>query len=201
MTIICSRCGRTVESDTKRGYLCASCRAAIKAGSTVRPRVCRNCGITFDGGPRAMYCPDCRAARQRMQSAAHKRSGAARPIGSTDTCTMCGAEYTVESGRQMYCKDCAPEAVQESVSRAKAEMAAEQPEKIDAAREGRKSRMIPCAACGQPFHPTTPTPYCSDLCTRYGKYLSMARADIKRGQRKSSPLSFEDWSAKNVHHH
>lgn len=38
-----------------------------KGTSTLRMRVCRQCGIEFMGGPRAWYCPTCRIERQREQ--------------------------------------------------------------------------------------------------------------------------------------
>ena len=72
-------------------------------------RVCRSCGISFKGGPRAWYCPNCRAERKKEQSQRCKREGPRRPLGSKDVCKNCGKEYTVECGLQMYCPDCQPE--------------------------------------------------------------------------------------------
>ena len=28
-------------------------------------RICKNCGCTFEGGPRASYCPECRKGRYK----------------------------------------------------------------------------------------------------------------------------------------
>ena len=53
-----------------------------KGTSTLRMRVCRQCGIEFMGGPRAWYCPTCRIDRQREQGRKCKqrqRKGQTRP--------------------------------------------------------------------------------------------------------------------------
>ncbi|MBS6216644.1 MAG: hypothetical protein KH338_11100 [Oscillospiraceae bacterium] len=79
----------------------------------VKPRVCRQCGSVFDGGPRAWYCPSCRRERGKEATRRYRAKGciADRPLGSTDKCIRCGKEYTVDSARQKYCPDCAYEAV------------------------------------------------------------------------------------------
>lgn len=79
----------------------------------VKDRVCRQCGMVFRGGPRAWYCPDCRAERQHDADARYRSKGrkADRPLGSIDHCTVCGNPYTVKAARQKYCPDCAKEAV------------------------------------------------------------------------------------------
>ena len=77
----------------------------------VKDRVCRQCGAVFPGGPRAWYCPSCRAERQRESSRRHKANGTARPLGSTDYGAVCGKPYIVNSARQRYCADCAYDAV------------------------------------------------------------------------------------------
>lgn len=77
----------------------------------VKKRVCRECGINFDGGPRAWYCPVCRAERKRKQKAEHekrKKTGNNRLLGNTYKCEICGEDYTLESGTQRFCKKCAP---------------------------------------------------------------------------------------------
>lgn len=82
--------------------------------STVAKRVCRQCGIEFMGGPRAWYCPNCRRERakeanRRCKAKQRLNGHADRPLGSIDKCTVCGADYVVQSARQKYCKKCAPE--------------------------------------------------------------------------------------------
>lgn len=87
-------------------------------GGNLRPRICRNpeCGATFAGGPRAWYCPACRAVRQAETDRRYKaraRRGETRPLGSQDICARCGETYTVTGGLQRYCPACAPLAVAE----------------------------------------------------------------------------------------
>lgn len=62
-------------------------------------RVCRTCGVSFRGGPRAWYCPDCRRERERERKKHYNSSGFARHIGQIDICLNCGKEYTVDAER------------------------------------------------------------------------------------------------------
>lgn len=50
--------------------------------NVVRPRTCRQCGTTFEGGPRAWYCPACRELRRREAQAKYREKGrkADRPM-------------------------------------------------------------------------------------------------------------------------
>ena len=82
----------------------------------IRPRTCRECGKVFPGGPRAWYCPECRAERHRESDRlckARKRKGMTRQWGSVDKCAVCGGDYVVVSGNQRYCPDCGPCVVKE----------------------------------------------------------------------------------------
>lgn len=72
-------------------------------------RICRTCGVSFRGGPRAWYCPDCRRERERERKKHYNSSGFARHIGQIDICLNCGKEYTVDGGGQKYCPDCQAE--------------------------------------------------------------------------------------------
>ena len=79
-------------------------------------RECIQCGAAFKGGPRAWYCPECRAERIKQadrEAKKRKSEGKVRKIGSTDFCKRCGKPYTVNSGKQMYCPECSEEAVKE----------------------------------------------------------------------------------------
>ncbi len=74
------------------------------------PRICRGCGITFSGGPRAWYCPECREERKRKQwrdFQRRKKAGAVAPIGSVIRCEICGKDIVKNSGLQRLCEDCA----------------------------------------------------------------------------------------------
>lgn len=69
-------------------------------------RVCKSCGVTFAGGPRAWYCPACRTERKRARERIYQKQISKRKLGSIDYCQNCGAEYTVNGGLQKYCNDC-----------------------------------------------------------------------------------------------
>lgn len=72
-------------------------------------RVCKTCGVVFVGGPRAYYCPDCRALRREestKQSHQRQALGVQRKLGSFDTCNICGDIYMVASANQRYCTSC-----------------------------------------------------------------------------------------------
>lgn len=74
-------------------------------------RVCQNSNRTFEGGPNAQYCPECRKERNKeycKKSVLRKKQGEAREIGKLDLCDRCGRPYTVMSGTQRYCPECTP---------------------------------------------------------------------------------------------
>ena len=72
-------------------------------------RICRECGISFEGGPRAWYCPECRYYRRKELNLKRRKSGGTRrKLGSSDVCERCGAVYIVRSGLQRFCPKCAP---------------------------------------------------------------------------------------------
>ena len=73
----------------------------------ITQKICKRCGKGFQGGPRALYCPKCRKERLRERRKKYNANGSDRKIGSVDTCKCCGKQYTVSSGTQKYCKECA----------------------------------------------------------------------------------------------
>lgn len=80
------------------------------------PRKCKECGITFMGGPRAWYCPECRAERRKKADAefkARKRLGKTRQIGEEYVCIDCGAKYILRNGLQERCPECAKKHLKE----------------------------------------------------------------------------------------
>lgn len=181
--IKCKRCGAEVMTDGKEQCYCAVCRTAIKAASTVRDRICIDCGRTFPGGPRAKRCPECRAVRSRIMDAAHKRIGAARKLGSIDRCERCGAEYTVKSGRQKYCPDCAGEAVRQTVADHKREFYRDRADEYaDRKRALKKDRKV-CVVCGKLFNaPVSVT--CSEECAKIHKSNQQKKFDALRPNRQ-----------------
>lgn len=83
---------------------------ASKKQKNIFDRQCRECGNTFKGGPRAWYCPSCRAERMRAQNRdfkTRKRSGDVVPLGSIIKCKICGVNIVKNSGLQEYCAICA----------------------------------------------------------------------------------------------
>lgn len=122
---ICKNCGKEFDLPKYGAYLCPDCSQKAKGATVIRDRVCRQCGTVFSGGPRAWYCPECRQKRRQEQNRRFKQQkkatgSAQRPLGSTDKCISCGAEYIVQSGNQRYCKNCAAAAMKEKVNKHKA---------------------------------------------------------------------------------
>lgn len=75
-------------------------------------RICQSCGVAFLGGPRAFYCPSCRAERRKIQSAQAReraRKGITRKIGQEYPCEICGELYILNCGTQRFCKKCSAE--------------------------------------------------------------------------------------------
>ena len=66
------------------------------------------CGMEFESkSNRAKYCIYCRDKAQVNRNRAYaekKKSGTSVPLGSEQTCPICGKTYTVTSGSQKYCK-------------------------------------------------------------------------------------------------
>lgn len=75
----------------------------------ITPKICRTCGCSFPGGPRAWYCPACRAERVRIRNAEQKqrkRSGKVIPVGAIIRCELCGKEVIKNGGSQRFCEEC-----------------------------------------------------------------------------------------------
>ena len=164
MKRICKYCGAAYDG-APDSSCCPDCAKAQRE-TTLRDRTCRACGKIFPGGPRAWYCPACRLDRRREADRRHKRTGTARPLGSTDACEICGRPYTVQSARQRYCPACAPEAVREKDRQASRDWNAENltPEARRAVRQTAAAE-IPCVICGKGFVPHDASVTCSPSCS------------------------------------
>ncbi|MDO4275862.1 MAG: hypothetical protein Q4D16_19515 [Eubacteriales bacterium] len=106
--------------------------------NNILPRICKSCGCTFDGGPRAWYCPGCRVDRRKAQLKEHRmrrREPRYNPIGSVIKCELCGKEIIKNSGRQRYCPQCAEKHLKEVDNLQSLEWKRNNPEKI---REGKR---------------------------------------------------------------
>ena len=180
----CKHCGRTFEPATKYTYLCPECHAVAKASGVVQDRICRQCGAAFQGGPRAWYCPSCRADRRRVHDREWKHTGAARPIGSADLCASCGGEYIVVSGRQKYCPNCAAQAVNKTVKEHKRQYAADHKDKMAEYKAVMTSDRHVCIICGKVFDSDLPVATCSTACDKIRRQQNQKRADSKRAPRR-----------------
>lgn len=177
----CLQCGQEYEGRPE-STLCPACAAKSKA-SVIRDRICRECGRVFPGGPRAWYCPECRIERKRAADRKAKRNGASRKIGSIDLCEICGKEYTVNSGGQRYCPDCAPVHLKE-IDRAQSRAWNHAHIDIDLRRENREQATAErlCAVCGKPFRPSAGDPVtCSPACREI--YHRQHAADWERNHK------------------
>lgn len=178
-----------------------------KGTSTLRMRVCRQCGIEFMGGPRAWYCPTCRIERQREQGRTCKqrqRKGQTRRLGSIDKCEVCGKDYIVNSARQRYCPDCAPERYREvdrEQSRGWMKRAIEVhgeeyleehlKRKRENYRKNTENQRI-CPMCGG-IVPFGEKKFCSEQCRNAAERYAYAKHNYKIGRLKAEP-NFADYA-------
>lgn len=129
-------------------------------------RVCRSCGVAFKGGPRAWYCPDCRAERKRQQMNEYherKRSGNVREIGSTSICESCGSPYVVVGSLQRYCRECSEKIIAENDRKQGLEYYHNNKDWINPARnESRRITEKFCERCGKPILVNGPSKYCNE---------------------------------------
>lgn len=188
----CKRCGCmfwTVPG-SDHSY-CPACAKSAKQDTVLRERVCAICGSTFLGYPRSKYCPTCKRA---VMLEAHRRSnekqknGTTRKLGSTDICQNCGGPYTVVSGLQRYCPECAKIVVKDNIRTHKREyMWENRVEKGQQKKERRSNRRV-CIICGKAFDAKTCTNVCSPECKKIRNRGNQKRADIKRGKQKAKEL-------------
>ena len=116
-TRICTckcECGNVVQFDYKqlkhKVKKSCGCKKNKHNDGNLKERSCKTCGKTFEGGPRALYCPKCRAERKRENDRKSKQrvsAGKAVKIGEKMTCELCGKEIIRNSARQRFCEDCA----------------------------------------------------------------------------------------------
>lgn len=186
---ICKNCGSHFSGEGEQRF-CSSCRIEARRATVVRARECIQCGARFEGGPRAHYCPDCRAQRQRQHNREYRQRkavGSVRPLGSLDMCQVCGKEYIVTSGAQIYCPVCAPDAVREKVLPTKRSRARDHAEEQSARKKELRKESAVCAYCGALYTPTDAAVTCSEQCAKEYKRIVQGMADYKRGRRKKPP--------------
>ena len=109
----------------------------------------------------------------------YKAEGAKRKLGSYDNCQNCGKPYSVKSGLQKYCPDCAPIITRENGNKAKREKAKKQ-YTTEAKRAEKDKRQKVCIVCGRTFRSNTPTVTCSPECAKEKLRRQQAISDAKR---------------------
>lgn len=171
MIRLCKRCGKQFEPATSDTYYCDDCRLEIKRENVFKIAKCAECGIEFVGGIAAKYCPDCRRKKANEASAKSKQNKNKRKIGSIDYCQRCGAEYTVKSGKQKYCAECAAIVLAEhnrEVSQQRYHENSLKEKQAEQKRELKRESTV-CPACGKPFTPNRSNQmYCSAECRKIG---------------------------------
>ena len=175
---VCQKCGKTFSGSGDTHY-CEDCVKKIKS-NVVRNRICIDCGTSFPGGPRARRCPSCREIAKRIRV----RRPAARPFGSTDRCERCGAEYTVESSRQKYCKSCQRDALLEWQREHKIGYH-NNPEVIEKKYEKRKQQKKICKYCLRAFIPESSSQYCSEYCRKEQRAICICEYYMKHGYNRN----------------
>lgn len=189
----CAKCGRLIPWTTKSdATLCADCRKEIKAQSVFRPRTCKQCGITFDGAPRAMFCPDCRRERTKENNRKAKKE-IGRKLGSIQKCERCGGSYILASGRQKYCTDCAKIAVAETVRAHKRDYQKSYKAIHGDLRPDQKINTRLCVICNKPIPSeriTRGIVTCSDTCNKERKRIANNTVMMRKGKRITPPDAY-----------
>lgn len=177
---ICKKCGTIYDTDKPESYLCPACAQQSRVDSVYRQRICTVCGRPFVGTPRAKYCEVCRPQVIRERNAAHKKSKTGRKLGSTDFCAACGKPYTVKSGLQKYCPECAQTQITSKSRARKRAYNAQHRDILTAYRKEMMDGLRVCVVCGNPFNSTLPTVTCSPECQKEQRRRRQAAADKKR---------------------
>ena len=173
-----------------------------KGVSTKQPRTCQECGAVFDGGPRAWYCPECRAKRYKVCSMAYarrKRNGVSLIMGeSVGECEICGEPYVYTSARQRYCPDCAEEAWKAADRQQGREYYHAHNTEENRAERSKHRREVyasrprkKCKVCGREIALGRKR-YCSDGCAKIAQRYQEMESKLRAGKRKSIP-SWEEW--------
>lgn len=187
----CKSCGKDYWTKAGDSYLCPECAQKSRKESVLKERTCATCGIAFLGYPRSKYCPECQRkakAEASRRSKERKRTGKVREIGSTDICQNCGKPYTVTSGLQRYCPDCAKTVVADHVRQKSRKYMENNRDRFNELhREMRKDRRV-CVICGKTFNSPTCTTVCSEACAAEQSRRTHVRAQVNAGRAKPERL-------------
>lgn len=137
----------------------------------IKEIICKECGCSYEGDHRSIYCIPCRYERQKRRSAAGKareRKGLTRKLGSTDTCERCKKDFVVKAGLQRFCEDCRPEHILEYDRETSLPFYHEHKTNINPVRNERRRQGIRnCDWCGNEHQITVGSPTtCSPECKR-----------------------------------
>ena len=176
------------EAERRRASMAAAGR---QRPPLVRERVCMDCGMAFVGAIRSKRCPSCQAEADKRHDAeyrARRRAGHARTIGSEDVCEVCGRAYTVNSGAQRWCKDCAAEATRRSCSALNSAWNRRTYSDPQRREEKNRGKRLPpkekvCARCGTAFASNGNGIYCSEACRTAARRAYWREYDETRRKR------------------
>lgn len=181
---VCQNCGKSFYGVGDYHY-CPECARQKKLDTVVKIRTCQDCNVEFYGGPRAKRCPEC-AYKERLEaSRRNKKRGTVRPIGSIDHCAVCGAEYTVNSGRQKYCSDACQRIGVLAWQREHKKNYSKNSEQYEKRKKRRADTLKVCIYCLRTFQSNRPTNLCSDYCKIEQGKINRCKADIKRGYNRN----------------
>jgi ribosomal protein S18 len=142
-------------------------------------RICKQCGCSFTGGPRAYYCPSCREKRRRERERNYKKYGHARALGSVDECKRCGEDYIVNAGLQQFCPKCQRIHALEYDREHGLKYYITNKMKINPARNmKRRKRPMVCSICGKPLK--AGALYCGAKCKREGQKRRYKKWYVKK---------------------
>lgn len=178
--VVCKDCGKSIPHPTKYQYLCAECARRNKSGSSLRERVCADCGNRFMGYPKSKRCPDCQHARElklRAEYRSAQKKGHTRVLGGTYLCEVCGKPYILTGGKQKYCPACKESATKEACRA----LSREKQRRRLADNRVRKAKLRVCVVCGKPLPVGVLGITCSPECALERRRQWQRTADARRG--------------------
>lgn len=177
-------------------------------------RLCNTCNCTFEGGQNTLYFQGCRKLRKNAYTEKcniRKNQGELRQIGKLDLCEMCNKPYTVMSGTQRYCPECASKAQSEKNKHQKKAFYEANREAINAKRsierKGARKRPHTCEVCGKEYFGLYAYGCCSPECVEHKRELMKERRKAFRHRtlppgvprlRRKIDWSGIDWQMSNT---
>lgn len=157
--------------------------------------ICKQCGASFTGGPRASFCHSCRKERQMAREREYQRNKRAgvfnRKLGDTDTCAACGKKYVIRGGLQKYCPECAKIEAMKKDREQGLEYYREKKDEINDARNEKRRKLPakPCKECGKMFSSVYKSEYCSEEC----ETSSLKRKQRMRVSEQYKEMVINEW--------